>query len=169
MFHLLFCLGPTWRLFSSGCPASFRGLPVQVSPSPAPLGRWGRGALSPTAPRPRVPLGWASFHPGGCRSPLRTGRPAVPRWPRTTGSPGPPSGATSFPTAPTGVRRGRRFSGGATRKRQRPPVCSMSPSPWAHGARPRPPPWARSGRLRVPGRPVPSAKSTETLRGPRRV
>lgn len=163
----MFRLGPTWRLFSSGCPASFRGLPVQVSPSPAPLGRWGRGALSPTAPRPRRPPGVGILPPGGVAA--HPSAQAAPPWPRTTGSPGPPAGAASFPTAPAGMRRGGRFSGGATRERQRPRVCSTSPSPWAHGARPRPPPWARRGRLRVPGRPVPPAKSTETLRGPRRV
>lgn len=163
MFHLLFCLGPTWILFSSGCPASFRGLPVQVSPSPATLWRWGRGNPLPHGtPDPRSPWGRHPLTEGWvCRPPLCTGRPPAPRCPRTTGSPGEPPRAPSSPTAPTGMRRGRHFSGDASRMRQHTqqvtPRPTASLSPWAHEVRPCPSPWARRGRLRVPGHPVPPA------------
>jgi len=136
MFHLWLCSGRTWILSSSGCPASSRALPVQISPSPATLRRRGRGtALSP--PRdagPAAPLGTAPFDRG-------VGLPLAPLQ-RVTPSP---------PTAPIGGRRRRAYLRGCHAYAAA-PTRVLGPAPWTPGVTPCPSPWTPvGGRARPRG------------------
>lgn len=169
MFHLLVCLRQTWTLFSSGCPASFRGLPVQISLPPARLLR-----VCPRDPGPAVPLGKASldrevglpltslYRPLRRASLVSHREPPLPRrYPRGRAgaiiSPGLlQAGGRAHASAPPADAVGTYSS--------IPPA--MSPSLGARGVRPCWPPWARREWLRVPDHLVPPHKSTETLLSP---
>lgn len=162
MFHLLVCLRQTWTLFSSGCPASFRGLPVHISLSPARLLR-----VCPRDPGAAVPVGrypwterWVCPHLS-VPAALESHREPPRRYPREEKGQSFLRGCKKYAAGPT-VCSARRCAGVLWQD----PPRDVGPSLWAHGMRPCWPPWARRGWLRVPDHLTPPDKSTETLRFP---